>query len=62
MSELELQREIFKQLDSDIRELLSLVHSIKLSKIVHNEEKVAEDLVKAKWLARQISDMLDELG
>ena len=62
MSELELQREIFKQLDSDIRELLSLVHSIKLSKIVHNEEKAREDLVRARWLAQQISDMLDELG
>ena len=62
MSELELQREIFKQLDSDIRELLSLVHSIKIDKIVHNDDKAREDLVKARWLARQISDMLDELG
>ena len=61
MSELQ-QREIFKQLDSDIRELLSTVHSIRISKIVHDEEKAREDLVRARWLAQRISSALNELG
>ena len=62
MSELELQRELFRQLDEDIRELLSLVHSIRISKMVHNDDKAREDLIKARWLAQRIEEALGELG
>lgn len=61
MSELEIS-EIFKQLDSNIRELLSLVHSIKIDRIIGDKEKAREDLVRAQWLAQKINEMLYELG
>ena len=58
----ELQRELFDQLDSDVRKLLSLIHSVRIYMIIGNDEKAAEDLQKARWLAQRINDMLFELG
>ena len=60
MSELQ-QRELFNQLDEDIRELLSLIHSIKIRKIIGDKEKAAEDLTRARWLAQKITEALYEL-
>ena len=54
--------QVFEDLDSNIRELLSTVHSIRISKIVHDEEKARENLVKARWLAQKITEALYELG
>ena len=62
MSELELQKELFKQLDEDTRELLTTIHLIKINKVLKNEEKAREEIVRARWLAQRINDMLFELG
>ena len=54
--------QIFEDLDSDVRELLTTIHSIKIAKIINDKEKEREDLVKARWLAARILDVLQELG
>ena len=54
--------QIFKDLDNDVRELLTTIHSIKIAKIINDKEKEREDLVKARWLAARILDVLHELG
>ena len=54
--------QIFENLDSDVRELLTTIHSIKIAKIINDKEKEREDLVKARWLAARILNALQELG
>ncbi|BFI75413.1 protein D-63 [Sulfurisphaera ohwakuensis] len=60
MAELELG-EIFEDLDTDIRDLLSTVHSIKIDMIIGDNEKAHKDLTKARWLIERITEELNEV-
>ena len=60
MAELELG-EIFEDLDTDIRELLSTVHSIKIDMIIGDDKMVRSDLNKARRIAERIVKKLKEV-
>ena len=54
--------QIFKDLDSDVRELLTSIHTIRIAKMIHDKDKAREELLKARWLAARILNVLQELG
>ena len=56
------QREAFDLLDSDVRKLLSLIHSVRIHMVIGDKEKASEDLQKARLLIRRIEEALNGLG
>ncbi|AZG03493.1 hypothetical protein [Sulfolobus spindle-shaped virus] len=53
------EREIFKMLDEDVRQLLTLIHNIKIDIITENYDK--EKLNKALFLSQKITAELYQL-
>ncbi|ARM76417.1 protein D-63 [Acidianus manzaensis] len=53
------EKELFEELDEDVRDLLSLIHNIKISKIVGND--TSEQLDKALFLSQKIQANLYQL-
>lgn len=53
--------EIFEELDSDTRELLSMVHAIKIDMVVQDTKRAQRDLENAKRLITKIIELLELL-
>ena len=54
-----LEKELFLELDEDVRELLSLIHNIKIDNITQNHDK--EKIEKALFLVQKIEAELYKL-
>ncbi|QGH71248.1 hypothetical protein [Sulfolobus super-elliptical virus] len=59
MTEEVLEKELFLQLDEDVRQLLTLIHNIKLDIITQSYDK--EKLNKALFLSQKITAELYQL-
>lgn len=54
MAEQKLE-ELFVDLDTDVRRLLSLIHDIKINKILQNKKLVSKQIEEAIFLSQKIT-------